>query len=36
MESLEGEVKEKNYLKIENSNLSAKVVAQMIKEKFQL
>ena len=36
MESKEGEVKEKNYLKIDNSNISAKEVAKIIKEKFDL
>ena len=36
MESMEGEVKEKNYLKIDNTNISAKEVAKMIKEKFDL
>ncbi len=36
MESMEGEVKEKNYLKIDNTNISATEVAKMIKEKFNL
>ena len=36
MESMEGEVKEKNYLKIDNTNISAKEVAKIIKEKFNL
>ena len=36
MESMEGEVKEKNYLKIDNTNIEAKEVAKMIKEKFNL
>ena len=36
MESMEGEVKEKNYLKIDNTNISEKEVAKMIKEKFNL
>lgn len=36
LESLEGEIKEKNYLKIDNTNISAKQVAKMIKEKFDL
>lgn len=36
MESKEGEVKEKNYIKIDNSNISAKEVAKIIKEKFNL
>ena len=35
-ESEEGEVTEKNYLKIDNTNISAKDVAKMIKEKFKL
>ena len=35
-ESMEGEVKEKNYLKIDNTNISAEEVAKMIKEKFDL
>lgn len=34
MNSYDGEVKEKNYMKIDNSNLAADVVAKMIKEKF--
>lgn len=34
--SLEGEVKEENYIKIDNTNISAKEVAKMIKEKFKL
>ena len=34
--SLEGEVKEKNYLKINNENMSAKEVAKLIKETFNL
>lgn len=36
MKSLEGEVKEENYLKIDNTNISAKEVAKMIKERFKL
>ena len=36
MESMEGEVKEKNYLKIDNTNIPAKEVAKIIKEKFDL
>lgn len=36
MESKEGEVKEKNYLKIDNTNIEAKEVARIIKEKFNL
>ena len=35
-ESEEGEVTEKNYLKIDNTNISAKEVAKIIKEKFNL
>ena len=35
-ESFEGEIKEKNYIKIENTNISAKEVAEIIKEKFNL
>lgn len=36
MNSYPGEVKEKNYLRIDNTNISAKEVAKMIKEKFNL
>jgi len=36
LNSLPGEVKEKNYLRINNTNISAKEVAKMIKEKFKL
>jgi len=36
MNSKEGEIKQKNYLKINNTNLSAENVAKMIKEKFEL
>lgn len=36
LNSLPGEVKEKNYLRINNTNISAKEVAKMIKEKFEL
>ena len=35
-ESYPGEVKEKNYLKIENTNIPANLVAKRIKEKFDL
>ncbi len=35
-ESFEGEIKFKNYIKIDNSNLQASMVAQMIKEQFEL
>ncbi len=31
----ENEIKEKNYLKIDNTNIDAKTVAKMIKEKFE-
>lgn len=34
--TLEGEIQKKNYLKINNTNLGAEKVAQIIKEKFQL
>lgn len=34
--SLTGEIQETNYLRINNTNLSAEAVAQMIKEKFDL
>ena len=36
LNSLPGEVKEKNYLKINNTNILAEEVAKMIKEKFKL
>ena len=36
MNSLEGEIDRKNYMRIDNSNLSPADVAQMIKSKFQL
>ena len=36
LNSLPGEVKEKNYLRINNTNISAKEVAKIIKEKFKL
>ena len=32
----ENEIKEKNYLKIDNTNIDAKTVAKVIKEKFEL
>ena len=35
-ESFDGEIKHKNYIKIDNSNLSAKQVAKKIKETFYL
>ena len=34
--SYSGEIKEKNYLKINNTNISAEKVAKMKKEKFNL
>ena len=36
LNSLPGEVTEKNYLRINNTNLSAQEVAKIIKEKFEL
>ena len=36
LNSLPGEIKEKNYLRIDNTNLSAEEVAKIIKEKFNL
>lgn len=36
LNSLEGEISKKNYIKIDNSNLSPEAVAEMIKEKFNL
>lgn len=36
LNSYPGEVKEKNYLRIDNTNLSAQEVAKIIKEKFDL
>ena len=36
MESYEGEIRDKNYLKIDNTNISARDVAKIIKEKFKL
>lgn len=36
MNSYPGEVKEKNYLRIDNTNLSAQEVAKIIKDKFNL
>lgn len=36
LNSLEGEIKEKNYLRINNTNLSPEDVAKQIKEKFNL
>ena len=34
--SKENEIKEENYLRINNTNMSAKTVAKIIKEKFEL
>ncbi|PFN80663.1 shikimate kinase [Bacillus sp. AFS076308] len=36
LNSLDGEIKKENYLKINNTNLSAEEVAKMIKDRFQL
>lgn len=36
LNSMDGEVKEKNYIKINNTNLTAESVAKIIKEKFNL
>ena len=36
LNSEDGEIKHKNYMKIDNTNLSAKAVAKMIKDKFKL
>ena len=36
LNSKEGEIKQKNYLRINNTNLSAENVAKMIKDKFEL
>lgn len=36
LNSKPNEIKEKNYLRINNTNISAKDTAQMIKERFQL
>lgn len=36
LNSLPGEIKEKNYLRINNTNISAEEVAKMIKKKFNL
>ncbi|WP_144565885.1 AAA family ATPase [Neobacillus bataviensis] len=36
LNSLDGEIKKENYLKINNTKLSAEEVAQMIKDRFQL
>ena len=36
LNSKEGEIKEKNYLKIDNTNKSAEEVAKIVKEKFNL
>ena len=34
--SKENEIKEENYLRIDNTNLNANVVAEMIKNRFKL
>ena len=34
--SKENEIKEKNYLRIDNTNISPDIVAKMIKNKFKL
>lgn len=34
--SKENEIKEENYIKIDNKSISADTVAKMIKEKFEL
>lgn len=36
LNSKEGEIKQKNYLRINNTNLSAENVAKMIKDEFKL
>ena len=36
LNSEDGEIKHKNYMRIDNTNLSAKIVAKMIKDKFKL
>lgn len=36
LNSLDGEITKENYLKINNTNLSAEEVARIIKDKFQL
>lgn len=36
LNSYDGEVKEKNYIKINNTNISAEDVAKIVKEKFEL
>lgn len=36
LESFDGEISFENYIKIDNSNLPADVVAKMIQEKFHL
>ena len=34
--SIENEIKEKNYIRIDNTNIEADVVAKIIKDKFYL
>jgi hypothetical protein len=36
LNSMEGEISKRNYMKINNSNLSPDIAAQMIKNKFEL
>lgn len=36
LESMDGEIQFENYIKIDNSNLAPEIVAQMIKERFNL
>jgi hypothetical protein len=36
LNSLKGEIKEKNYLRIDNTNIDPSIIAQKIKEKFDL
>jgi len=36
LNSFEGEIKRKNYIKIDNTDLSPELVAEMVKDKFAL
>jgi hypothetical protein len=36
LNSLEGEIKEKNYFRIDNTKISPEIVAQKIKDRFNL
>jgi hypothetical protein len=36
LNSIEGEIQKENYLKINNTNMSAEEVANLIKERFDL